>query len=145
MPAAKGAHVAAVCVSLTLHTQAAVAAANADPEGGVVYLPAGTYLLDSTLVVERANVVLRGDGVSCGGVVWGAACGVAPPASWAPAGRQRWQRYGSAGGGPRLPAPKRLSWRHPPRLLASAGKRHHHLYPQLPQRRVYWHLGQHQR
>lgn len=58
-----------VCVPLTLHTQAAVAAANADPEGGVVYLPAGTYLLDSTLVVERANVVLRGDGVSCGGVV----------------------------------------------------------------------------
>ncbi|EFN56876.1 hypothetical protein CHLNCDRAFT_144516 [Chlorella variabilis] len=44
--------------------QAAVAAANADPEGGVVYLPAGTYLLDSTLVVERANVVLRGDGAN---------------------------------------------------------------------------------
>lgn len=42
----------------------AVAAANANPAGGVVYLPAGSYVLRWPLTITRSRVVLRGAGVS---------------------------------------------------------------------------------
>lgn len=54
--------------TLTLHArhecrlQRAVAAANANPQGGVIYLPAGTYVLRKPLVITQTKVVLRGDG-----------------------------------------------------------------------------------
>jgi hypothetical protein len=48
--------------------QAAIAAANSNTGGGVVYLPPGVYLLYEPLVVTRTNVIIRGAGVSraCG-------------------------------------------------------------------------------
>ncbi len=42
----------------------AVAAANANPAGGVIFLPAGSYVLRWPLTITRSNVVLRGAGVS---------------------------------------------------------------------------------
>ncbi|EFN56045.1 hypothetical protein CHLNCDRAFT_145493 [Chlorella variabilis] len=42
--------------------KAAIADANANKAGGVIYLPAGTYVLREPIVIERAGVVLRGDG-----------------------------------------------------------------------------------
>lgn len=42
--------------------QAAVAAANANPGGGVVYVPAGNYKLTQPLTITRSGVVLRGAG-----------------------------------------------------------------------------------
>ena len=46
------------------HVQRAVAAAKQNPKGGVVLLPAGTYVLMRPLTILRAGVVLRGAGVS---------------------------------------------------------------------------------
>lgn len=46
----------------------AVAAANANPAGGVVYLPAGSYVLRWPLTITRSRVVLRGAGVSWQGL-----------------------------------------------------------------------------
>ncbi|KAI3436416.1 hypothetical protein D9Q98_005833 [Chlorella vulgaris] len=46
----------------TAALQRAVAAANANPQGGVIYLPAGTYVLRKPLVITQTKVVLRGDG-----------------------------------------------------------------------------------
>lgn len=44
---------------------AALAAAHADPAGGgVVLLPAGTYVLRQPLRISRSGIVLRGEGVS---------------------------------------------------------------------------------
>ena len=42
--------------------QAVVDAANASPGGGVILLPAGTYILKEPLVVNRSGVVFRGEG-----------------------------------------------------------------------------------
>ena len=46
----------------TAALQAAVKAANAGPTGGVILLPAGTYVLNRPLTVLRGGVVLRGEG-----------------------------------------------------------------------------------
>lgn len=57
--------------------QAAVAAANANPNGGVIFLPRGTYLLRTPLTITRSRVVLRGEGVStasCQPAAPGCAC-----------------------------------------------------------------------
>ncbi|KAL4441064.1 hypothetical protein ABPG77_010495 [Micractinium sp. CCAP 211/92] len=40
----------------------AVATANANPAGGVIFLPAGSYVLRWPLTITRSNVVLRGAG-----------------------------------------------------------------------------------
>jgi hypothetical protein len=49
----------------SLHTvQAAIKAATDNPAGGVVYLPAGVYILRQPVVIKTAKVVIRGDGVS---------------------------------------------------------------------------------
>lgn len=48
----------------TAALQSAVAAASA--EGGIIQLPAGTYLLSAPLLVTGSGVVLRGDAVSRG-------------------------------------------------------------------------------
>lgn len=58
----------------TAPLQAALAAANANAGGGVVYLPAGTYYLDQTMLVSRSGVVIRGDGVGVHGC--GVGCGM---------------------------------------------------------------------
>ncbi|EFN60037.1 hypothetical protein CHLNCDRAFT_133254 [Chlorella variabilis] len=42
--------------------KAVVDAANASPGGGVILLPAGTYILKEPLVVNRSGVVFRGEG-----------------------------------------------------------------------------------
>ncbi|KAL4457378.1 hypothetical protein ABPG75_012243 [Micractinium tetrahymenae] len=46
----------------TAALQAALQAAQQSQQGGVIFLPAGTYILSRPLVVTRSNVVLRGAG-----------------------------------------------------------------------------------
>ncbi|EFN59697.1 hypothetical protein CHLNCDRAFT_133242 [Chlorella variabilis] len=47
---------------LLRRAEAVVDAANASPGGGVILLPAGTYILKEPLVVNRSGVVFRGEG-----------------------------------------------------------------------------------
>lgn len=42
----------------------AIAAASARPKGGVIFLPAGTYVITKPLTIKHSGVVLRGDSVS---------------------------------------------------------------------------------
>lgn len=44
----------------------AIVDANNNVNGGVIYFPAGTYVLREPVQVNRSNVVLRGAGVSGG-------------------------------------------------------------------------------
>ena len=48
----------------TAAIQAAVAAANGNPEGGMIYFPPGRFVLDKPIVINRGNVLMRGAGVS---------------------------------------------------------------------------------
>lgn len=49
------------CCSALLAPQAALQAAQ-QAGGGVIFLPAGTYVLSRPLVISRSNVVVRGEG-----------------------------------------------------------------------------------
>ena len=59
--------------------QDAIAAANDEEKGGIVYLPAGTYKLTRPLTIMRSNVVLRGDGVSAAQPAGDCSAGAAAP------------------------------------------------------------------
>lgn len=48
----------------TAALQAALAAAHESAEGGVVLLPAGTYLLTQQLSINRSNIIIRGEGAN---------------------------------------------------------------------------------
>ena len=61
MPCACAATAAPPGLDVTL-LQDALEAANSSP--GVVFLPAGTYLITAPLVITGSNVTLRGEGVS---------------------------------------------------------------------------------
>lgn len=104
--------------------QAAVAAANADPDGGVVYLPAGSYVLRQELEITRSNVVLLGDGVS-----------------WQPSWQQAGGHSTCTGCPETLPSTSLLpshavapclTGQLAPILCLHTGGRQHHLHPCVP-------------
>jgi hypothetical protein len=79
--------------------------------GGVVVLNAGTYDLSNSIVINRSNVTLRGQGMStvlnftsCGRFYWGASCLYAQSSSFDSSG------YGSAPGVGGVPASTKISW-----------------------------------
>lgn len=99
--------------------QKAVGAANAVP--GVVFFPAGTYILNNPITVVRGKVVLRGAGVSLAGC-----CEGRESMAGGRAGGCSWRRH----------CPYQAPFCHTP---LAAGQ-HHHPHPPRPGRRLPGHL-----